>query len=203
MRAIITIALVIVLGSQCALATTPRDTTEAESASPSRRYLPHYVPIQYAGNIGYVSTGVGYIATRDKVHFSLQYGFTPESVGGIEIHTLTLRNVFHLYKHQINRQTIIPYAAVGISWDMSGRSFFFLPDNMPKGYYKFPKSLHLIPSIGLKLRHPARQAKILKAVELFAEATTVDEYIWFKAISREVEMSQIVSFSFGVNLIRR
>jgi hypothetical protein len=200
---IIVIAFIGFFGSQFAFGTTPHDTTAAETRGLGRRYIPHYVPIQYAGNIGYISAGVGYIATRDKVHFSLQYGFTPESVGGIEIHTLTFRNIFHLYKLQLNKQTIIPYAGLGLSWDMSGRSFFSLPDNMPKGYYKFPKSVHLIPTLGIKIRHPANQLKVLRSVELFAEATTVDEYIWFKAISREVRMSQIVSLSLGVNLIRR
>ena len=197
------IALIGLVGRQFAFGNNPGDSTEAEAVRSVNRFIPHYVPIQYAGNIGYISSGVGYIATRDKVHFSLQYGFTPESVGGINIHTLTFRNVFHLFRYQINRQTIIPYAGLGLSWDMSGRSFFFLPDNMPKGYYKFPKSVHLIPSLGIKIRHPANLGKVLSAVELFAEATTVDEYVWFKVISREVTMAQIVTLSLGVNLIRR
>ena len=203
MRKIMIIALIVLVGRQFAFGNNPGDSTEAEAVRSVNRFIPHYVPIQYAGNIGYISSGVGYIATRDKVHFSLQYGFTPESVGGINIHTLTFRNVFHLFRYQINRQTIIPYAGLGLSWDMSGRSFFFLPDNMPKGYYKFPKSVHLIPSLGIKIRHPANLGKVLSAVELFAEATTVDEYVWFKVISREVTMAQIVTLSLGVNLIRR
>jgi hypothetical protein len=200
---IISIALFGLLISLSALGNIDGDTTEAAGARSDKRYIPHFVPIQHAGNIGYFSTGVGYAATRDKVHFSLQYGYTPKSVGGIELHALTVRNIFHLYKFYVKNQTVIPYAALGLSWDVGGRSFFFIPDNMPRGYYKFPKSVHAIPAVGIKLRHKTKQIKMLNAIEIFAEATTVDAYIWYRAISSEVATNDIVSLSVGANLMRK
>jgi hypothetical protein len=200
---IIFIAAIGMIISQFVLASNENDTTDTETVNQRRRYAPHYIPIQYAGNVGFLSTGVGYVTPRDKSHFSFQYGFAPASIAGIQIHTLTFRNVFHLYKYNVNESTFIPYVSLGLSLEVGGRSFFFLPSNMPKSYYKFPKSIHLIPAIGLKLRRPTKEIKALRAVELFAEATTVDAYIWYKTICKEVRMTQIVSLSIGVNLIRR
>ncbi|HYG02132.1 MAG TPA: hypothetical protein VD927_06770 [Chryseosolibacter sp.] len=159
-----------------------------------------FVPIQFAGNIGWFSTGIGYSAKRDLYQLSFVYGYVPEQVAGIDIHTVTARNIFHLYRLPLNEQSVlIPYAAAGVSLEVGGRSFFTLPDNMSPGYYGFPKSLHLIPAIGCKLRRATPRRSNLKGVELFAEVTTVDVYIWYKTISREVRMPDILSASAGIH----
>jgi hypothetical protein len=192
-----------IISSPFVIASSQLDSTDTENSKQRRRYAPHYIPIQYAGNVGFLSTGVGYITSRDRFNFSIQYGYAPAKIAGIPIHTLTLKNVFHLYKFNGKKTTFIPYASLGVSLEIGGRSFFFLPSNMPDRYYKLPKSIHLIPALGIKMRHPTNEIKAFRAVELFAEATTVDAYIWYKTICKEVRMSQIVSLSIGVNLMRR
>lgn len=199
----IVIATLGILSIQLAFGTCMHDSTDFETVSQRRWYSPHYIPIQYAGNIGFISAGIGYAPVRDKFQLSFQYGFAPKSIAGVDIHTLTLRNIFHIYKHNLGAYSIIPYAGMGLSLEVGGRSFFFLPSNMPKGYYKFPKSIHLIPALGVKARHSTERIKSLRAVELFAEVSTVDAYIWYKAISSEVKMRQIISLSVGVNLMKR
>jgi hypothetical protein len=166
-------------------------------------YVPDYFPLQYAGNIGLISAGTGYVFAKDRYQLSLVYGYTPKSVAGVTIHTLTARNIFHLYRIHFGRgQTLLPYAALGLSFEIGGRSFLTLPSNMPRGYYKFPKSVHLIPGAGLKLRCLSKSQSI-SAVEFFGEVSTVDSYVWYKIISEEVRMRQILSLSFGIHLIRR
>lgn len=176
------------------------DSTRVAFGKSGVGFWPHYFPVQVAGNIGFVSAGIGYSSRSEKFNVAIQYGYAPKSITDVEIHTLTVRNVFHLYKSR--RQMFIPYAGLGLSLEVGGKSFFFLPSNMPKGYYKFPKSIHLIPAIGVKTRHRSGRNSRVKTIEIFGEATTVDAYIWYKLISSEVPMSRIITFSAGVNLIR-
>jgi hypothetical protein len=163
-----------------------------------------YVPVQFAGNIGLVSAGIGYRPLRDKYQLSLLYGYTPSSVSAVTCHLITAKNNFHIYQfHVSDTRTFIPYAAIGISLEVSGRSFFRQPDVMPDSYYDFPKSLHAIPSLGVKLRHKSLKLKGFYATEFFAEASTVDAYIWYKFQSNDVEVRDIVSLALGVHLLCR
>jgi hypothetical protein len=43
----------------------------------------------------------------------------------------------------------------------------------------------------------------IRAIEIFAEITTVDVYVWYKLMSDEVRMHQILSGAIGINLVRR
>lgn len=163
-----------------------------------------YFPVQFAGNIGFFSAGVGYRPLTDKYQLSLLYGYTPSSVSTVTCHLITAKNNFHLYRFRVSdTRTFIPYAALGISLEVSGRSFFRQPDNMPDSYYDFPKSIHAIPSLGVKLRHETLKFKGFHATEFFAEASTVDAYIWYKFQSSDIEVRDIVSLALGVHLLCR
>lgn len=175
-----------------------------KSMSKKKWYSPHYIPIQYAGNIGFLSTGIGYSARKDNYQFSLVYGYAPESIAGVQVHMLTAKNIFPIHRFYLDEQrTLVPYASVGVSLEVGGRSFFFLPSNMVKGYYDFPKSIHLIPAAGLKLRQMTERISFFQGVEFFAEATTVDAYVWYKVISDEVSIDQIFTLAVGINLLRK
>lgn len=185
------------------IANDPNDSLQAEDTPERFRYSTHFIPIQYAGNIGLISGGIGYASQRDTYQLSLVYGYVPPSVGGVKIHTISVKNVFHLTRFHINEtKTIVPYAALGVSLEVGGRSWFFLPENMPPGYYSFPKSIHAIPGLGIKLRTLKRSRGFFTGAEFFAEASSVDVNVWYKFISNEVKMNQIVSLALGVNLLR-
>lgn len=165
-------------------------------------YLPHFIPVQYAGNIGFISSGVGYVTRKNNYELSLLYGYTPASVAAVRIHTITAKNVFNVYRLHLNEQkALIPYAALGVSIEAGGRSFLSLPSTMPKGYYDWPKSLHMIASTGLKLRHINQRRKLFRGKDFFLEATSTDAYIWYKLISNEIKFRKIISLSFGINLL--
>jgi hypothetical protein len=95
----------------------------------------------------------------------------------------------------------LPYGTLGLSFELGGRSFFTQPSNMPPGYYDYPKSMHVIASGGVKLRQITTQYKSLRGFEFFAEATTIDAYIWYKTLSDEVKMHQIITLAVGVHFL--
>lgn len=182
----------------------PEDSVTSAPLRSKLRYAQYYLPIQYAGNIGFISTGIGYSSRRDHYQLSLLYGYTPRSIAGVRIHTVTAKNIFHLYRFHLNeKQTVLPYGALGVSFELGGRSFFTQPSNMPPSYYDYPKSMHFILSGGLKFRHVTSRYKGLRGFEFFAETTTVDAYVWYKILSDEVKMRHILSMAVGIHLLRK
>jgi hypothetical protein len=185
-------------------ASVPEDSTKSSQWKKSRWYIPHYFPLQYAGNIGFLSAGVGYGARKDNYQLSLVYGYAPPSVAGVRIHTVTAKNIFHLYRFYLSeKRTLIPYVGLGLSFELGGHSFFTLPKNMPDGYYHFPKSVHLVASGGVKLRYMTNNSRTFRGFEFFAEACTIDAYIWYKFLSEEVKMGHILSLALGVHFLRK
>ena len=179
------------------------DSTQTTNGPGPRWYHPHFIPVQFAGNMGFLSTGIGYEARKQNYQLALVYGYVPKSLGRVTVHSITAKNTFPLYRFFIDKNRImIPYGAIGLNVEIGGRSFLTLPDNMPAGYYDFPKSTHLIGAVGLKYKHIMNR-RAFRAVEYFAELTSVDAYIWYKVRSDEVSMRQILSGAVGINLMRR
>ena len=175
----------------------------SDSARARPWYLPHYVPIQFAGNIGFLSTGVGYTSNHGNYQLSLLYGYAPRVIAGAEIHTIAAKNIFPLSRHAMrNNQTLIPYVGLGLMVEVGGNSFFRQPDHYPEGYYDFPKNLHVTGYGGAKLqRHFPDEFRMFRGVEFFAEAGTVDIYLWYKAMSNQIKFHQVFSLALGVNLL--
>lgn len=198
----ITIFIVVLLICRHADGCCDPDSVETV-ARKGRRPFPHILSVQYAGNIGFISAGAGLISKKNNYQLTFLYGYSPASVSGTRIHSLTARNVFHFRPFGLRYPGMItPYGGVAVNMEIGGRSFLFLPDNMPDSYYDFPKSLHLIASAGLKKRVPTKM-KAFRVWEVFAEASTTDFLIWYKIISDEVRFHHMVSGSLGVNFLRR
>lgn len=180
------------------------DSTTADEASRSRRWFhPHFVPVQFAGNIGFVSAGVGYQTRKQNYELAIVYGYVPARFGGVRVHSFTAKNTFPIIRIPIDKnRTAIPYGAIGLNVEVGGRSFLTLPDNMPAGYYDFPKSTHLIASLGFKYQHAVSHPSV-RAVEFFTEVTSVDAYLWYKSLSDQVKWRQILSAAIGVNIFIR
>src|SRR5687768_16913956 len=81
--------LAVLLGHGIDVLGDPGDSTRSR-----RWYLPHYVPLQFAGNIGFVSIGAGYISSHRNYRLELLYGYVPKTVAGAYIHHITAKNIF-------------------------------------------------------------------------------------------------------------
>lgn len=177
---------------------------QEEGPSHSRRwYVPDFIPVQYAGNIGVVSTGAGYSTRTENYHLGLMYGYVPKAVGGAYIHTVTAKNTFPITRYAMkNNRVLVPYLGLGLSVELSGNAFFRQPPHFPESYYDFPKNLHVLAYGGVKVQHTFDESwSGLRGVEFFAEAGTIDLYVWYKSMSREIRFNEIFSMALGVNLL--
>jgi hypothetical protein len=177
--------------------------SEGDTTKTKRWYKPAFVPIQFAGNIGFLSTGIGFTSHTEKYELALMYGYVPASLALTRIHTITAKNVFPLrrYDTKIN-QAIIPYLGLAVSVEVGGNAFLTLPEQYPKSYYDFPKSVHATAFGGVKLQQLfERHTRTLRGIELFAEVGTVDVYVWYKVMSEDIKLTQMFSLALGVNLM--
>jgi hypothetical protein len=185
------------------LHTTAVAYCDGDSTRAKRWYEPAYVPLQFAGNIGFLSTGIGFTSHTKKYELALLYGYVPASIALSHIHTISAKNIFPLRHYNLKtNQALIPYLGLAVSLEVGGNAFLTLPAQYPRSYYDFPKALHATAFGGVKLQQLfERHFRFLRGIQFYAEAGTVDVYIWYKVRSEEVKFKQIFSLALGVNFM--
>ena len=166
-------------------------------------YAPDFAHLQYAGNIGFISGGVGFSSRLRNYQLALLYGYVPKAIAGVRIHTLTAKNTFPILRYPLkNNQTLIPYVGLGLSFEVGGNAFFLMPSHFPESYYDYPKNMRVLAYGGAKVQHLFQTDwHGVRGIEFFAEAGTVDLYVWYKAMSQEIKLNQIFSLAVGANIL--
>ena len=173
---------------------------EAISVKGKSWYVPDYVKAQFAGNIGLVSVGAGY-QLFDKVFYTeLLYGFVPKSASKADnIHLITIKNTFPLYRKKIGENlTITPIAGIATTLDIGTNTFTTLPSKYPDGYY-FPTAVHFTLFGGALVHKDFKKPKIFKGVDFYLEFGTVETYLWYALTLKEVNLIDVFSADIGVN----
>ncbi|MCK4464771.1 MAG: hypothetical protein KAU83_03585 [Bacteroidales bacterium] len=160
-------------------------------------YVPDYAKLQFAGNIGFLSFGIGYELFKKHLQSDIFYGYVPNFIGGATIHTISQKNTFVLYEYERNRYIISPTAGFSTNFETGNNSFLLLPDKYPKGYY-LTNAIHFTLFIGGKIHWaPKKQSKI-KGLDFYVELGTVGTYLWYKILSKEIKMKDISSLALGI-----
>ena len=164
-------------------------------------YTPDYVKMQFAGNIGFISLGVGYEVFEDVLFSELLYGYVPESVSGAKkIHLITLKNTFPIFTKEIgSNYAISPIAGFTASYDVGPTTFTTLPSKFPKGYY-IANSIHFTLFAGAKVHKKFVRSNFFKGIDMYAELGTVETYLWYAITSKEVKFNDAFSPAIGLNL---
>jgi hypothetical protein len=163
-------------------------------------YVPDYTKVQFAGNIGLLSVGFGYQFLNNHLYSELLYGYVPASISKTEvIHTITVKNTFPILNKEFKTITLSPITGFTASFETGNNSFLKLPDKYPSGYYS-PNAFHFTIFIGAKVHKNFINQKIMRGVDLYFELGSVDTYIWYTVLSKEVKINQIFSSAIGINL---
>jgi len=177
--------------------TFAQDTTSLKKRS---WYIPDYGKIQFAGNIGFFSLGIGYQFFNNHLYSELLYGYVPVSISKAkQIHTITIKNTFPVFTKQFNTIALSPITGFAASVETGNNSFVKLPDEYPEDYY-CTNAFHFTLFIGAKVYMDFINEKIIKGADIYIEIGTVDAYLYYAIISEEVKISQILSTAIGVNL---
>lgn len=163
-------------------------------------YIPDYAKVQFAGNIGFFSLGIGYKFFNNHLYSELLYGYVPVSISKAEqIHTITIKNTFPFFTKKFNTIAVSPITGFTASFETGNNSFLILPDKYPQGYYS-TNAFHFTFFIGAKVHKNFTNQKIIKGADFYFELGTVDTYFWYSIISKEVKINKIFSSAIGINL---
>ncbi|ANE52040.1 hypothetical protein [Flavisolibacter tropicus] len=167
----------------------------------AQKWLPDHTKLQYAGGIGFLSVGVGYHNKKDKLQGDVFYGFTPASVGGLDIHALTVKGTWFPLK-PINRKTwqLRPLSTgLQVNYTFGKQYFGFTPDNYPYDYYKFPTALHAGAFIGGQVNKQVSSRRGIKRIGLYYELGTYDvELASYVRNRKALSVPDILNLGIGI-----
>jgi len=163
-------------------------------------YKPDYTKLQYAGNIGFMSIGLGYEWWRSNAQTDFIYGFVPYNKGEAVIHTFTLKNTFRLYKFDLyGKFNISPTLGFSLSIEPGENSHLDVPDKYPDGYYG-PNSFYACLNAGLKTNFVFKEKRHFSSMDIYCEINTLADYVYYNIKAQEDWEDDILSLALGVNV---
>lgn len=170
---------------------------------PRRVFIPDHARLQFAGEIGYVSAGLGYnLGHRYEISFML--GLQNETFGDSKesIITVAVKNIINLY-HPINitnRFSFRPTVGLSVNWGYTNNTFSDLPSHYASDYY-FQNKIHLAPFIGGKFRFECNKRNChRRAIELYVELGSLDAYILECIRTEYVSINDILNLAIGFSV---
>lgn len=168
------------------------------SASAQKNYTdylrPDAVEIQYAGNYGLMSLGLGQMFYKDILTSYLVFGYLPKEVNGTEVKTLAVKNTVKMKQFDFRKTNLMFYTGVSIIYYRTHNTYSRFPKYFPKSYYDFPTSLHAAPLIGTSFRRNTTK----NGFALFSEFATLDYYLVDFFRNRSMNFFDLWNLSFGM-----
>jgi hypothetical protein len=163
----------------------------AQQTKKKKGILPHHAKLQYAGSIGFLSAGVGYEFAKKKLQADVYYGYVPESIGGINIHSVTGKLTWLPLAVERNNFTfnlltagVLANYAFGKQYDFSREAF---------DYYGFPTAAH----IGLFVGGGLTRNKLGLYYEL---GSTDRDIVSFVNNTKGIRFHEIINIGIGARL---
>jgi hypothetical protein len=170
-----------------------QDTNISKFAKPEKEL---YVKTQYAGNMGFISVGVGSYFFNDKISADINYGLLSKYINGVRVHSFSIKPAYNFKEYLFHSFTTRFYTGVNVVYSIGRNIYSRAPNHYPRNYYP-ENAFHFNPFIGLKQCMDINARKISK-LSLFAEFGTVDYEIWYALKNKEIAIYEIVNLCFGV-----
>lgn len=154
-----------------------------------------YYKAQFAGNLGLISAGAGYVLPDSKIQADLSLGYLPKQINGVRVFTMSLKPAWNITEGALKNIDVGLYlgAAVNYSW---GRNIFgSMPDYYPLDYY-WPNAFRFNPFAGVRFK--LNQAGKKSRTYFYAELGTVGYEVWFALKNRQVDLTDIFNLGFGI-----
>lgn len=194
----IAIAVVLALAFFCG----SRDI-HAESRGVLSALVPRLYSMQYAGDIGKMSVGVGWNYGKGKrweIH--LFVGYLPKDNTPEDYWTFTLKEMFTPWKLDLSeRASIDPlYVTLFVNSIFSDDFWHREPHRYPKGYYGFSSKVRFHIGFGHRFtfNHSEKYRSIIKKTTVYYEVSTCDLFIRQKFLNSYIPLKDIICLGFGL-----
>lgn len=173
----------------------------AATAAADREARPWFVPdhakLQLAGNVGFLSPGVGYQVAGRRIHLDVLLGWVPESIGGDDIYSVTGKVTYAPFRlRAAGRWRVEPVrTALQVTYTMGSQYFTRSPSRYPSGYYDLPTAWHTGIAVGGALTHRSRGGRELG---LYWESVALTMMLrdWLRNPD-VIDASDVFSFAVG------
>jgi hypothetical protein len=164
-------------------------------------YLPDHVKLQFAGNIGFMSGGPGWVSRNKTLETDILFGFLPRKYGGDALITLTSKITYSPWRIATGNNTYIRPFSLGfyMSHTFGPQFDSSWPEYYPKGYYWWATAVRPGAYVGGKIGNVL--PKKMKSLELYYEVGTYDLLaISYVKNTRFLKPGDIVSLALGIKV---
>jgi hypothetical protein len=166
----------------------------------SKHKNPTFAQVQYAGNMGLVSIGIGKSFFSERLSTCLIYGYLPENTNGADVHTVALKSYYTVIKKQINPKSALEgYLGASIIRGITKNTYLKYPSQYPKNYYP-PNAYHLALFTGAKHTALIKNNKLFEKIAAFIEFGTIDYELWYGIKTDYIGFFDLWNVSFGITL---
>jgi hypothetical protein len=193
-RAAQLLLVVAVLSSPCVAA--------ADDEAPRRRpwVVPDHAKLQLAGQIGFLSPGIGYALAGDDVEVDVLLGWVPPFHGADDIWSVSGKITYApLHLRVGSRWRIEPFrAALQLTYTFGPEYFADVPDRYPSGYYDLPTAWHSGVAFGGAVTRRGHGGRG-REVGFFAEAVALPLQLrdWWRN-RNVIDASDVLTVAAGV-----
>ena len=164
---------------------------------------PDNIKLQYAGGMGFISIGAGYTTKNQKLEGDLYYGYLPESVGGVSIHSISGKITWiPIHPVSIKKYQVEPLmTGLIVNYNFGKQYFSFDPPYYPYRYYSFPTAIHSALFLGSRIGYNFPTQSFVKRISLYYEILSFDrEIISFVSNTKSLKITDIVTLALGVKV---
>lgn len=166
--------------------------------------IPTQLIMQYAGNMGFMSVGVGWdYGKHDQWETHLLFGYLPKADSDRGKLTMTLKQTFLPWSLSFGKGWMLEPLSCGIYFNTVFGSEFWgnQPSRYPDKYYEpLNTEVRINAFLGqrITLNIPENKRKFVKSVSAFYEVSTCDLYLRLAVMERKVSLWDILGLSVGV-----
>jgi hypothetical protein len=161
---------------------------------------PTIVQLQYAGNMGLVSAGIGKSFFNERLSACFIYGYLPKHTNGVTVHTLALKTYYTPIRKSIGKRSSVEgYCGASIIRGIAKNTYVKYPSHYPDDYYQ-PNAYHIALFTGAKHSKLIKNNKWFDKVAAFIELGTIDYELWDGLKTDYIDFEDIWNVSFGITL---
>lgn len=159
--------------------------------------LPDQAKLQLAGNVGFLSPGVGWAWLGRRLEADVLFGWVPRAIGGEDLVALTGKLTWAPWTVRTAGWTLRPITpALQLTYTFGDEYFLRLPDHYPHRYHTIPSALRGALAVGASA---GRAAWGLEEVGVYAELVALDVMLRFWVTNpRALGPTDVLSLALGV-----
>ena len=170
-----------------------------------KKALPDYVKLQFAGGIGFLSTGVGYTFLDHRLDISFFYGYVPKYFTYDDLHSISLQLTAKLLRFELSDNIeILPLNFGWFAHHTFGNEYWIkLPDNYPDEYYWWSPGRNAGIFIGGEIKTKLFATKTpASGTAFYARIGSRGLYLTSKFGNSSISLTDIIELGFGVAIYR-